>query len=139
MCARNSSTLERLAASDTLHTAFPDQTFDATTEPFERVLQALPSRQLAVVAVPDPVHRDVILAALKSDQHVCAVKPLVMTVADSQKIEEEAGKRSLFVGIDYHKRFDDRSLMARLAYRAGKFGEFHLGTASQQMNRVRCQ
>jgi D-galacturonate reductase len=35
----------------------------------------------------------------------------------------------LFVGIEYHKRFDDRSLIARRQYRAGKFGEFRLGTA----------
>ena len=34
------------------------------------------------------------------------------------------------VGVEYHKRFDDRSLMARKRYRAGMFGEFKLGTAS---------
>ena len=33
------------------------------------------------------------------------------------------------VAIDYHKRFDDRSLMARRAYRMDDFGEFRLGTA----------
>ena len=33
------------------------------------------------------------------------------------------------VGVEYHKRFDDRSLMARRQYRAGQFGEFRLGTA----------
>ena len=33
------------------------------------------------------------------------------------------------VGVEYHKRFDDRSLMARRKYRAGLFGEFRLGTA----------
>ena len=82
-----------------------------------------------MVAVPDPLHRDVILEALSCDLHVCAVKPLVMTVAESLLIEKEAIKRSLFVGIDYHKRFDDRSLMARRAYREGKFGEFRLGNA----------
>ncbi len=38
-------------------------------------------------------------------------------------------RRGLFVGIEYHKRFDDRSLMARRKYRAGDFGEFRLGTA----------
>ena len=32
--------------------------------------------------------------------------------------------------VEYHKRFDDRSLMARKRYRAGMFGEFKLGTAS---------
>src|SRR5580693_5837446 len=129
VCARNQATLERLAASDVIRAAFPEYSFEATTEPYERVLKSMAPRQLAVVAVPDPLHRDVILASLRADLHVCAVKPLVMTVVDSLQIEEEAKKRSLFVGIDYHKRFDDRSLMARRAYREGKFGEFRLGNA----------
>ncbi len=129
VCARNSSTLERLAASEVIKNGFPEQSFEAATEPYEEVLQSMEPRQLAVVAVPDPLHRDVILAALRADLHVCAVKPLVMSVADSIEIEEVASKRSLFVGIDYHKRFDDRSLMARRAYRVGKFGEFRLGNA----------
>ncbi len=129
VCARKASTLEKLAASEAIRTGFPEQSFAATTEPYERVLMAMEPRQLAVVAVPDPLHREVILAALRADLHVCAVKPLVMTVADSVEIEEEAHRRGLFVGIDYHKRFDDRSLMARRDYSAGKFGEFRLGNA----------
>lgn len=129
VCARNPATLEKLAGSKILREAFPEQSFEATTEPFEHVLKTIGRRQLAVVAVPDPLHRDVILQSLEADLHVCAVKPLVMTVADSLEIESEAKKRSLFVGIDYHKRLDDRSLMARRAYREGKFGEFRLGNA----------
>ncbi len=129
VCARNRSTLDTLAASETLRQAFPDQTFEATTEPFDRVLAAMPARHLAVIAVPDPLHRDVILAALRANLHVCSVKPLVMTVRESIEIEDEARSRNLFVGIDYHKRFDDRSLMARRLYREQRFGEFRLGTA----------
>jgi hypothetical protein len=45
-------------------------------------------------------------------------------------IEREAFSRGLTVGIEYHKRFDDRSLMARRRYQEGMFGEFKLGTAS---------
>jgi hypothetical protein len=33
------------------------------------------------------------------------------------------------VGVEYHKRFDDRSLLARRKYGAGEFGEFRLGAA----------
>jgi len=129
VCARNAATLQKLAASEIIRAAFPEQSFEATAESYESVLKAMAPRQLAVVAVPDPLHRDVILAALAADLHICAVKPLVMTVADSIAIEREANGRGLFVGIDYHKRFDDRSLMARRAYSEGKFGEFRLGNA----------
>jgi predicted dehydrogenase len=35
----------------------------------------------------------------------------------------------LVVGIEYHKRFDDRNLIARRRYRSGLMGEFRLGQA----------
>jgi D-galacturonate reductase len=79
--------------------------------------------------VPDQLHYDVIMAALRHDQHVCAVKPLVLQHSQAAEIEREAFTRGLAVGIEYHKRFDDRSLMARRKYREGWFGEFRLGTA----------
>jgi predicted dehydrogenase len=82
-----------------------------------------------VVAVPDQLHFDTIMTALRHDQHVCAVKPLVLKHAEAIEIAGVAYERGLFVGVEYHKRFDDRSLMARRKYRAGQFGEFRLGTA----------
>lgn len=69
------------------------------------------------------------MEALRHDQHVLTVKPLVLTAAEAAEIEQEASRRGLLVGIEYHKRFDDRSLMARRRYREGWFGEFRLGTA----------
>jgi predicted dehydrogenase len=89
----------------------------------------MPPRNIVVVAVPDHLHFEVILAALAHDQHVCTVKPLVLKHAEACEIEREAYARGLVVGVEYHKRFDDRSLMARRSYRAGRFGEFKLGTA----------
>ncbi len=93
------------------------------------MLHAGNPRQIVVVALPDHLHREVILAALRANHHVCTVKPLVMTVRDAEEIEREARARGVFVGIDYHKRSDDRSLMARRLYREGRFGEFRLGRA----------
>jgi predicted dehydrogenase len=46
------------------------------------------------------------------------------------EIENAARVRNVVVAVEYHKRFDDRSLMARKRYRAGMFGEFKLGAAS---------
>ena len=129
VCARRRETLDQLHASRTIRDAFPEQQFIATNQPYDALLATANPRQLAVVAVPDPLHRDVILAALRANNHVCTVKPLVMTVRDAEEIDREARARGLFVGIDYHKRSDDRSLMARRLYRAGRFGEFRLGRA----------
>jgi predicted dehydrogenase len=85
---------------------------------------------VVIAAVPDPLHFEVVMDALRHDQHVCCVKPLVLNARESVEIEREAYARGLVVGVEYHKRFDDRSLMARRRYRAGMFGDFRLGNAS---------
>jgi D-galacturonate reductase len=138
VCASRHETVRALAEAETIRRAFPGQNFrmypesDADgrrPELYREVLAQLAPRQLVIAAVPDPLHYDVVMAALACDQHVCVVKPLVLRHAQAVEIEKEARRRNLFVGIEYHKRFDDRSLMARRAYRAGRFGEFRLGTS----------
>jgi D-galacturonate reductase len=139
VCARRPRTVAALANAPALERAFPGHSFrpwpplDAAEEPQHRLylelLAALPPRSLAVIALPDPLHAEVILAALAHSHHVLAVKPLVLRVADSERIEQEARARQLLVAVDYHKRFDPRSLMARARFRAGEFGEFRLGAA----------
>ncbi|MFN7997362.1 MAG: Gfo/Idh/MocA family oxidoreductase [Bryobacteraceae bacterium] len=135
--ALNFGPIHALATNELFARAFPGQRFrpypdkEGPNQPnlFREVIAALPPRQIVVVAVPDQLHYDVIMTALKHNQHVCTVKPLVLTHKEAMEIEREARARSLVVGIEYHKRFDDRSLMARRKYREGWFGEFRLGTS----------
>jgi D-galacturonate reductase len=140
VCALRAGVLQALGDSETLRRAFPGQSFrpypDLSADPdtdypdlFREAIGRMTPRNLVVVAVPDQAHFDVIRTALAADQHVLTVKPLVLKAAEAAWIEREAKARGLLVGIEYHKRFDDRSLMARQAYRAGRFGEFRLGTA----------
>ena len=137
VCASRFHTVHDLAAAETLRRAFPGRSFrnypdrDGPPQPdlFREAIAALPPRQIVVVAVPDPLHYDVVMAALGHDQHVLCVKPLVLEYRQAVEIERAARARTLVVGVEYHKRFDDRSLMARRAYREGRFGEFRLGTA----------
>jgi predicted dehydrogenase len=137
VCASNYSTIAKLAASSTITDAFPGFTFewwpahDGPVQPclYREAIAAMPPGSIVVVAVPDQLHFEVVMAALEHDQHVCCVKPLVLRVEQARIIEETAYRRGLVVGIEYHKRFDDRSLMARRKYRAGLLGEFRLGTA----------
>jgi len=133
VCAQRASTLEALAANEGIRNAFPGHSFRAIPNPdptgYRQAIAAMPPRQLLIAAVPDQLHFDVVMTALRANQHVIAVKPLVLTMRDAAEIEREAKARELFVGVEYHKRFDDRSLLARRRYRAGMFGEFKLGTA----------
>jgi predicted dehydrogenase len=140
ICALNSAPLRTLAKDETFQRAFPGQDFQplpALDEPAERMfpdlyqqaIAALPPRSLVVVAVPDHFHYPVIRFALEHDQHVLTVKPLVLKYTQAKEIEELAYGRGLLVGVEYHKRFDRRSLDARGLYQRGRFGQFRCGEA----------
>ena len=141
ICALNSAPLKVLAEDEALRNAFPGQTFTAhpslDTDPrenlpdlFKKVVAGMPKHNIVVVAVPDQLHDGVVKVALEGDQHICCVKPLVLEYDQAEAIAEEARRRGLVVGVEYHKRFDDRNLMARRQYRAGRLGEFRLGQAA---------
>ena len=137
ICASQFATVDTLRQSQSLAAAFPGQTFTCRPdqpshrqpELYRTVLQSMSPGGLVVVAVPDHLHFDVIMAALNAGQHVLSVKPLVLQTQHAAEIEQAAFHAGLFVGIEYHKRLDDRSLMARRKYREGLFGDFRLGTA----------
>ena len=126
--ARHESTLRALADAPAIREAFPDREFKPVLMRPNMQPEMQP-RNIAVIALPDQLHFEAVMSALEADQHVICVKPLVLKAAQAETIEREARPRALFVGVEYHKRFDDRSLMARRKYRAGQFGEFRLGTA----------
>jgi D-galacturonate reductase len=138
ICALNSPPLRDLAKAPAFAEAFPGQSFTpypALAEPddkmypdlYKEVIAAMPPRNMVVVAVPDHFHDPVIRFALEHDQHVLTVKPLVLKHHQAVEIEKLALSKGLFVGVEYHKRFDRRSLEARRQYRAGRLGEFRCG------------
>jgi predicted dehydrogenase len=138
VAATSTARLAPLAGDEELTEAFPGQGFAAYPDlssgerdprAYLRALDALAPHQLVFVAVPDHLHHDIIVDALQRDQHVYSVKPLVQRFEQGHRIGELAAARGLFVGIDYHKRFDRRSLIARRQYGRGDFGEFAYGEA----------
>ncbi|MBI3948128.1 MAG: Gfo/Idh/MocA family oxidoreductase [Armatimonadetes bacterium] len=138
ICALNTPPLKALKESETLAQAFPGQSFTpypALAEPADRifpdlykeVIAEMPPRQAVVVAVPDQFHYETVMTALRNNQHVLCVKPLVLRYQDTVEVEKVAYEKGLFVGVEYHKRFDRRSLIARRHYELGNFGEFIYG------------
>ena len=142
VCALNGAPLKTLAEDATLKDAFPGQGFTpypdytkvAPDETFpnlyEDVLAKMPERNIALIALPDQLHYPAVMKALEANQHVITVKPLVLKHDEAVEIEMAAEAKGLFVGVEYHKRFDDRALMARVQYRKGNLGEFKLGQAA---------
>lgn len=140
ICALNTAPLKELANNPDLQQAFPGQTFqpypsfDAPPEQncpelYKDVIAAMEPHQAVIVAMPDPLHYAVNMEALRHNQHVLCVKPLVLEYRHAVEIENIARDRGLFVGVEYHKRFDTRALMAKRRYELGQFGEFIMGEA----------
>ncbi len=140
VCASRSSTLRILASHAGIRAAFPGSSFKPwpdlgapgdETQPllYRRAIESLRPRQMVVVAVPDHLHHEVVMTALQSDQHVLCVKPLALKHSQAVEIAGTAGARGLFVGVEYHKRWDRRARVARAGYRAGRFGELVMGEA----------
>lgn len=141
VCALDSPPLKTLKEDPDLRSAFPGQDFTPHPDPdqvkpeekfpdlYKEVFSSLPSGSIAVIAVPDQFHYPILKDALENDLHVCIVKPLVLSHRHAEEIADLAYERGLVVGVEYHKRFDDRNLMARRIYRDGNFGEFRLGQA----------
>ena len=140
VCALDSAPLKSLKSSREIQEAFPGQDFipfPALTEPeeikfpelYKEVIAGMKPRQMVVVAMPDQLHYPVVMEALRNNQHVLCVKPLVLKYEQAAEIEKIAYEKGLFVGVEYHKRFDRRSLMAKRSFELGHFGKFVMGEA----------
>jgi len=140
ICALDSPPLKALAESREFQEAFPGQGFTPHPslreapekkfpELYKEVVAAMAPGNVVVVAMPDHLHNEVVRQALDHNQNVLCVKPLVLKHEQAVEIEKLAAEKGRFVGIEYHKRFDRRSLMARRGYSLGQFGAFVMGEA----------
>lgn len=136
ICAQHQKTVTALANAPAILHAFPGQSFDAYPKTegaqpllYKELLKTLPPYSTVLVALPDQVHFEAVMAALEANQHVLCVKPLVLTAKEAETIAQAAQARGLLVAVEYHKRFDDRAHKARSLYRDGRLGDFKLGTA----------
>ena len=140
ICALDSPPLKALAESADFKEAFPGQGFTphpSLGEPpekkfpelYKEVVAAMAPGNMVVVAMPDHLHNEVARHALHCNQNVLCVKPLVLKHEQAVEIEKLAAEKGRLVGIEYHKRFDRRSLVARRAYGLGQFGAFVMGEA----------
>jgi len=140
ICALDAAPLKALKESKEISDAFPGQSFvpyPPLSEPannkypdlYKEVIAGMKPRQLVIVAMPDQLHYPVVMEALKHNQHILCVKPLVLKYEQAAEIEKIAYEKGLFVGVEYHKRFDKRSLMAKRSCGLKQFGEFVIGEA----------
>ena len=139
VCGTRVSSLQSLKNNVNIKDAFPGHDFIAYPSPesgpkqqndlYKKVLAAMDPYQAVIIAIPDQIHYPVLMDTLDHKQHILCVKPLVLKHEQGEIIAEKTRDKGLFVGIEYHKRFDRRALIARKHYRKGDLGEFVMGEA----------
>jgi predicted dehydrogenase len=85
----------------------------AGPRPWLDILREFPDLDVMAVATPDPLHAEVILAALKAGVHVVTEKPMCLDIAEADRIIELAQRGNRIVAVDMHKRYDPDHLRIR--------------------------
>jgi predicted dehydrogenase len=93
-------------------TGHPPRGF-AGPKPWLDILRAFPDLDVMAVATPDPLHAEVILAALKARVHVITEKPMCLDTGEADQIIALARKNNRIVAVDMHKRYDPDHLRIR--------------------------
>ncbi len=79
--------------------------------------------QAAIVAVPEMLHREIIVAALDRRLHVLTEKPLAMTMAEAREILRAARRTpESVVMVDQNYRWRVHNQTLRQAVREGRIG-----------------
>ena len=85
----------------------------AGPKPWLDILRDFPDLDVMAVATPDPLHAEVILAALKAGAHVLTEKPMCLDIAEADRIIALAKAKKRIVAVDMHKRYDPDHLRIR--------------------------
>ena len=93
-------------------TGYAPKTF-AGRKPWLDVLREFPDLDVMAVATPDPLHAEVILAALKAGVHVITEKPMCLDITEADRIIALARAKNRIVAVDMHKRYDPDHLRIR--------------------------
>jgi len=101
----------------------------AGPKPWLQVLRQFPDLDVMTVATPDPLHAEVILAALKAGAHVVTEKPMCLDIAEADRIIALARAKNRIVAVDMHKRYDPDHLRIRDEIQR-RIGDPLYGTAS---------
>ena len=102
---RSEASADRACEENEARTGIRPQAYHGE-RPWEEILRAHPDLDVLIVATPDHLHTEPILAALNAGVHVITEKPLCLSLAEADEIIATAQRQNLIVGVDMHKRYD---------------------------------
>ncbi len=90
-----------------------------------KALSEMPRPCAALIAVPDHLHKDVMLECIRQEVPFFIVKPAVVRLDDLYAVLEEMTRKRIFGMVDYHKVFDEANLLLKSEYLSGSYGNLH--------------
>ena len=90
---------------------------------YVRALTEMPQPCAALIAIPDALHKQVILECIKNEIPFLVVKPAVITLKALYEILDAIEEKPVLGMVDYHKVFDEANLILKQDYEKGKFGK----------------
>jgi predicted dehydrogenase len=88
-----------------------------------QALAEMPRPCAVLIAVPDVLHKQVILECIKNEMSFLVVKPATITLKYLYEILDAIKKKPVLGMVDYHKVFDEANLLLKQDYEKGKFGK----------------
>lgn len=76
-----------------------------------------------VVATPDHLHLEPVLAALECGKHVLVEKPMATSLAEAERMAAEARKRGLLLMVNFENRFNPPFAHVKELLRRGELGQ----------------
>ena len=92
---------------------------------YEKALSAMPKPCVALIAVPDYLHKEVMLACISHGVSFLVVKPALIRLEDLYEVLQKIEEKPILGMVDYHKVFDEANILLKNEYLAGDYGRIH--------------
>lgn len=102
---------------------------------YKQMLAENPDIELISIATESGLHAEIALYCIEHNKNVIIEKPMVMSIADADKIIEAAGKHGVKVSACHQNRFNIAVQKMRKALEAGRFGKISHGSIHVRWNR----
>jgi len=87
-----------------------------------------PGVDAVIITLPNFMHLEAALAAVAAGKHVFVEKPLAMTSADCERIDDAATRRGVKLMVGHNYRFFDATRKLKADYDSGAIGDVVLST-----------
>lgn len=112
---------QKYSLDTTIH-CYPDQDlYDESA--YLEALKNVPHPKVALIAVPDDLHEEIMMNCANHKVPFLIVKPAVISLDGFYKVSEKLKETGVLGMVDYHKVYDEANMLIKSEYQAGSYGK----------------